>query len=161
MTWTTPRTWTDEELVTANFMNTEIRDNLNYLFQRPVSVVGHTGGGTYSTTSSTFVDIDATNLKVSLTPQTGRLMLMFSGYLYADVSPDLAGFRFLVGGSAVPAAVTVLGPTGTHYTIWAYTSGVNTGASVDVKVQWKANPPRTNYLLSDGDRPAWLAVWEG
>lgn len=29
MAWTTPRTWTDGELVTAAIMNTHVRDNLN------------------------------------------------------------------------------------------------------------------------------------
>ncbi|MDA1330693.1 MAG: hypothetical protein O3B43_06485 [Chloroflexi bacterium] len=32
MAWTTPRTWTTSELVTASIMNTHIRDNLNYLY---------------------------------------------------------------------------------------------------------------------------------
>ena len=31
MTWTTPRTWVTSELVTASLMNTQLRDNLNYL----------------------------------------------------------------------------------------------------------------------------------
>ena len=32
MVWTTPRTWTDGELVTASLMNTHVRDNLNAVF---------------------------------------------------------------------------------------------------------------------------------
>ena len=31
MAWTTPRTWTTSELVTAAMMNTHVRDNLNFL----------------------------------------------------------------------------------------------------------------------------------
>ena len=34
MAWTTPRTWTDTELVTASIMNTHVRDNLNALGPR-------------------------------------------------------------------------------------------------------------------------------
>ena len=30
-TWTTPRTWSAGELVTATMMNTHVRDNLEYL----------------------------------------------------------------------------------------------------------------------------------
>lgn len=30
--WTTPRDWTNEELVTADIMNTHIRDMMLYLF---------------------------------------------------------------------------------------------------------------------------------
>jgi len=32
MAWTVPRTWVPGELVTASMMNTQIRDNLTYLF---------------------------------------------------------------------------------------------------------------------------------
>lgn len=32
MAWTTPRTWTTSELVTASIMNTHLRDQLNYLY---------------------------------------------------------------------------------------------------------------------------------
>lgn len=31
MAWTTPRNWTTNELVTANMMNQQIRDNMNFL----------------------------------------------------------------------------------------------------------------------------------
>lgn len=34
MAWTTPRTWTTGEIVTAAMMNTHVRDNLNALFSR-------------------------------------------------------------------------------------------------------------------------------
>ena len=32
MAWTTPRTWTTSELVTASIMNTHVRDQFNYLY---------------------------------------------------------------------------------------------------------------------------------
>src|SRR5262245_36696660 len=32
MAWTIPRTWVPGELVTASMMNTQIRDNLNFLY---------------------------------------------------------------------------------------------------------------------------------
>lgn len=34
MTWTAPRTWQPGELVTANLLNAEIRDHLEYLYAR-------------------------------------------------------------------------------------------------------------------------------
>ena len=33
MAWTTPRTWVTSELVTAAFMNTHVRDNLNFVHE--------------------------------------------------------------------------------------------------------------------------------
>lgn len=36
MTWTTPRDWTDNEVVSAALLNTHVRDNLDYLKSDPV-----------------------------------------------------------------------------------------------------------------------------
>ena len=38
MAWSSPRTWTTGELVTAAMLNTDVRDNLNFL---PVGAPGH------------------------------------------------------------------------------------------------------------------------
>lgn len=38
MAWTTPRTWTTGELVTAAILNTHVRDNLAYLYDRTHTV---------------------------------------------------------------------------------------------------------------------------
>jgi len=37
MAWTTPRTWVTSELVTAAMMNTDIRDNINFLYTQVAS----------------------------------------------------------------------------------------------------------------------------
>ena len=51
MAWTTPRTWTTGELVTAAIMNTHVRDNQNVLNPAGVSFVID-GGGAAITTGS-------------------------------------------------------------------------------------------------------------
>lgn len=51
MAWTTPRTWTTGELVTAAIMNAHIRDNQNVLNPAGVSFVID-GGGAAITTGS-------------------------------------------------------------------------------------------------------------
>lgn len=62
MTWTTPVTWATNQLVTAANMNEQVRDNLNYLLAKPtVKILGDTGAN-YSTSSTSFVDVDVTNL---------------------------------------------------------------------------------------------------
>lgn len=43
MAWTTPRTWTTGELVTAAFMNAHVRDNLDYLYTVIVTTLGLEG----------------------------------------------------------------------------------------------------------------------
>ena len=58
MTWITPKTWAVDELVTASMLNTHLRDNLNYLLGRPKQVIRRDNNATYTTTSTSFVDID-------------------------------------------------------------------------------------------------------
>lgn len=36
MAWTTPRTWVDDELVTADLLNTHVRDNFSFLYDTKV-----------------------------------------------------------------------------------------------------------------------------
>lgn len=39
MDWTTPRTWVDQELVTAELLNTQWRDNMSFLYEPPAARV--------------------------------------------------------------------------------------------------------------------------
>jgi hypothetical protein len=65
MAWTAPKTWGVGEYVTAAMLNTQIRDNLTYLYDRPyyqsiVNVAGTT------TTSATWNDVHS-SLKLNIT----------------------------------------------------------------------------------------------
>lgn len=62
MAWTTPRTWTTGELVTAALMNTHVRDNLSDLHQdgtwTPTLTFGGSSTGiTYSTQSGGYLKV--------------------------------------------------------------------------------------------------------
>lgn len=78
MAWTDPRTWVTGELVTASLLNTHLRDNLNFLKDRPAAVSSINEGSDYTTTSATFVDVDATNGKFqqTLTTEGGDVLVM-------------------------------------------------------------------------------------
>lgn len=81
MAWTAPRTWEAAEIVTADMMNTHVRDNLNQL--RSPAVEHYVRGGSdgdYSTTSSTPVNIDATNLSQTITTTGNDVLVTFNGY---------------------------------------------------------------------------------
>lgn len=45
MAWTTPATFTTGNVLTAAQMNTNVRDNTNYLFDQPMAVVSDNGVG--------------------------------------------------------------------------------------------------------------------
>ena len=62
MAWTAPKTWADDELVTANVMNTHIRDNLNALKTPPSDHYKLNEASDYTTTSTDLgLDVHSTN----------------------------------------------------------------------------------------------------
>jgi len=77
--WTTPKTWSVDELVTAPAMNVHVRDNLGYLFLRPLASSVQVSGTAYAVTSTSWAAVDATNLKLTLRTASGRVMVGFSG----------------------------------------------------------------------------------
>lgn len=76
MAWTDPRTWATGELVTAALLNTHLRDNLNYLLSPNNDFVRHVDGTGYTTTSSSFANIDGTNLSLSVTSHGGLFLIV-------------------------------------------------------------------------------------
>lgn len=73
--YTTPRTWTAAELVTASIMNTHVRDNLDYLKARPVARFADLDGTVASTTSTSFVDLTGASVSIT-TSGSSRLLIM-------------------------------------------------------------------------------------
>jgi len=106
MAWTTPKTWTSEPLISGD-LNTEVRDNLIYLKEAldnsaPAKQYIRTSGN-YTTTSTSFVDMDDTNLNITLIT-TGR-----------DVRVTFTGYGMVAGAAGeLTLGVRV---DGTHYTI--------------------------------------------
>lgn len=105
MAWTTPVTWTTNQLVTAADLNAQVRDNLNYLFNgRPKFSILRDNNANYTTTSLTFVDVDGTNLKGTLALSGGAVLL---GFNCAMVGLNIRGyFDFAVDGTRVGTAGT-------------------------------------------------------
>lgn len=91
MTWTTPRTWVTGELVTSTIMNAHVRDNLDALKAPPTEHYEANEGSDYTTTSTSLVDVDSTNLALSLTTYGGDVVISFHGM----IKRSAAGFVFL------------------------------------------------------------------
>ncbi len=82
MAWETPKTWASEPLTSVD-LNEQVRDNLNYLKDRVDAVAGNyhrLPAGSYSTTSTSSVDMDATNLSHTITTTGGDIRVTFTGY---------------------------------------------------------------------------------
>lgn len=88
MAWTTPRTWTTGEIVTASIMNTDHRDNLQWLYDNKVNKAGDTMtgalglGGAAASGDDLRVDINAVPLV--------RLGTAKNAGIYSDASLEIA-----------------------------------------------------------------------
>jgi len=93
MVWTEPKTWTNEPLV-AGDMNTHLRDNLEALKDPPSANYEADEASNYSTTSTSFVDVHATNLSLTIETKGGDVMVHFHGnidaasYCHLDLEVD-------------------------------------------------------------------------
>ena len=102
--WTTPKTWASEPL-TSTDMNTHIRDNLDFLYggwdeSRQIQELV----SSYSTTSLSFVDIDATNLSLDVTTTGGDVLVTFIGTGSNSGSGFWGLFNLSVNGTDVTTA---------------------------------------------------------
>lgn len=77
MAWTSPKTWASEPL-TSTDMNTHIRDNLNYLHSGRPSAQYIRDATNYTTTSTSYVDVDAANMSLTITTTGGDVRVSFA-----------------------------------------------------------------------------------
>ena len=107
MAWTTPKTWTVDEVVGASDMNTHLRDNLVAL-KDPPSAIYDGGTLTHTTTSSTFADVDAVNLKLSVTITGDTVLIGFVGECSSVSSASTLGLDITVDGVSVTGGAGVI-----------------------------------------------------
>jgi hypothetical protein len=155
MTWTTPKTWNVDELLTAANLNTHLRDNLNALKAPPTAHHECDESSDYSTTSTSFVDVDGTNLALTLTTGGGDVLVHFHGVvshtssnyrIHFTVTMDgnvIAGDDGMIGTSA-PAAVP-----GNVMTFTRLVTGVSAGEHL-FKLQWKTQGATAKLFAGAG-----------
>jgi hypothetical protein len=71
MAWTTPRTWATLEQVTATYLNQQLRDNMDYLFDRPRSIVTVRNGTNINVVSTSFAALDDNQFTLELETSGG------------------------------------------------------------------------------------------
>lgn len=138
MAWTQPKTWSSEPL-TSSDLNTHLRDNLEALKDPASGDYTLNESSDYTTTSTTFVDVDATNLSATLTTNGGDVFVFFaplvalgsSQVIFFDLDVDgtrLGGDDGIV--ATVPAGIGIAIP------IIAMVKGLAAGSHT-IKLQWK------------------------
>lgn len=145
-TWVTSRTWSAGELVTASIMNAHVRDQLNALKTPAGGYVFLNEGSDLTTTSTSFADVDATDLALTFVTGGGDVLLGFTGAvahgsasakILFDVHESVANAR--IGGDdgllvASPATTTTTNATAVAFTVRASSLSA---ASHTFKVQWR------------------------
>src|SRR5713226_7938382 len=100
MGWSTPPTFVTGQLVGATDLNTYVRDNTNYLLARPKNAIKRDNNANYTSTSTSFVDIDGTNLVIVLATSGTTVLLNFQGvYTYNGGTYVTAAFDFNIDGT--------------------------------------------------------------
>lgn len=161
MAWTSPATWTAGQVVGAADLNSQLRDNMSYLLNgRPKQVIKRDNAGDYTTTSSSFVAIDSTNLAITLTLSGTIALLMFSGMFnggfnssygpHTALDFDIDGTRYLSAGNegfgSYNSAVNNNSGKVIN-TIMALVTGLSVGSHT-FKVFWKTTDTQTSTLYA-------------
>lgn len=141
MTYTSPRTWVVGELVTAALLNVHLRDNLAALKAPPTAKYLVNEGADYTTTSSSFADVDATDLNLSITTTGGDVLVTFVGSTN-NSGANAAYFDLIMDGATRAGGddglLLHMGTAGTYlpvviiYLYQSVSAGVHT-----FKLQWK------------------------
>jgi hypothetical protein len=149
--WTTPRTWVTDELVTASMLNTHIRDNLNALKTPPHNSYSTTGN--YSTTSTSWVDVDSGNMSLTVVSAGGPLIICAEMTICVDAS-DYTGtvyFDLDVNGNRIEQERILTKKAGAAYDrvpvslVWRVL--VDAGEN-EIALQWKiALTATTAYIF--------------
>jgi hypothetical protein len=150
--WTTPKTWSTDELVTAAMLNTHIRDNLNALKAPPTDSYVFDDGADWTTTSATFADIDATDLAVTITTTGGDVLVHFHGNAQHSGAGERINFNFSVDGVDHAADDGVIYMSGTVIVPVSFTRLVTglSAAAHTFKMRWKTSGATATLLAGAG-----------
>lgn len=136
--WTAPRDWADGELIDDGIMNTYVRDNLEALKEPPSSHYDVDEVGDYSTTQTTFVDVDSSNLSLTITTFGGPVRVWFDGTIlnaggitYLDVDVDGSRQWGDDGLAEIPAGTA-------HVSFFRRITGLSAGVHT-FTLQWKVS----------------------
>lgn len=98
-TWTAPRTWATNDLITAALLNQHLRDNLEALKTPPTAHYEMNEAADITLSSTTWADV-STKFNLTITTSGGDILVGFCGAILAP-STGLTYFDIMVDGVAV------------------------------------------------------------
>lgn len=153
MPYTSPRTWLVGEVPTAAIFNTHLRDNLIALKDPPTAIYNVNEAADYSTSSTSFVDVDGTDLALSITTTGGDILVGFVGNVVNNA--NCAAFDVTLDGvrQAGDEGIIQAGhirsdhalPVSFAYLIRSVSAGAHT-----VKLQWRVDASAVTMYAGAG-----------
>ena len=93
--WHGTADWDVGQLVTAADLNAQVRDNVGYLFERPLTVITSDRGSDFVTTSTSFVNVHIDDMALTLTLAGTRARVTFQGNFRIQTSSPGTGRVYL------------------------------------------------------------------
>lgn len=143
--WVTSRTWTAGELVTASIMNAHVRDQLNALKSPAYFYCYIDEGADYTTTSTSFTAVDATDLTATVVTAGGNWLIGFAGQCFYSTGATgfltftvaLDGTNYIGDDGIIQGYAAVAAPVvGASFTV--IMTGVAAGSRI-FQLRWKVN----------------------
>ena len=151
--WSSPKTWSVGELVTASLLNSHLRDNFDFLKTPPTALYILNESGDYTVTSTSFVNVDGTKLALTITTAGGDVLVGFCGSIlqsaatvFFDVEVD--GSR-TAGDDGLCAVTPFSASARALATCFKLIQGLAPGLHT-FKLQWRVNSGTGTLLAGAG-----------
>lgn len=152
MAYTNPKTWAVKEELTSSDLNTYVRDNLAALKDPPSDSYVLNEASDYTTTSTSFVDVDATNLALTITTTGGDVMVHFYGN-FDGVAPNAVFVDVDLDGTRIGGDDGLIKYENPSYVVPVSFTRLITGlaaGSHTLKLQWKVSAGTTTLYAGAG-----------
>jgi hypothetical protein len=122
-----------------------------------VMTYGPTGSG-YSTSGTSYADVDATNLAVTFTtPASGNVLVVLSGFSANGAGHTSWGLREATTDIATAGRVNS-GAEAVTMTVYIHLTGISAGSHT-YKWSWKVDSGSANLFTGSTDGHAMMMVW--
>jgi len=158
MAYTASTTRVTGELITASIWNTDIVDNIDALKTPPQARYVLNEGADITSSTITFVDVDAANLSLTITTTGGNVKVRFVGNIksstgkcYLDVDVDSS--RYAGDDGILGMKATGSGDPGDPISFEITVTGLAAGPHT-FKLQWKVNAGTATLFAGAGTSDA-------
>lgn len=103
MAYTQPTTRNTGDSITASVWNTDLVDNLIAIKNPPTDSYVADEGADWTTTSTSFVDVDGTDLSLTITTTGGDVIVHFHGVFLMSFNSDIVKLNVSLDGVNVAA----------------------------------------------------------